>query len=272
MGNACDCVENTAPKTMDVELKPDKSAKFIKDPNPPPTNEKNSLTTNYRITHMKKRLAELKALEERDYAEKHPIEEVKNLSSGEKDQLLAELANILRTQVDNRVVNTSNAHVKRLLVKTTGNTNIGFPYQGEMINGIPNGKGRVLYSPFWTYDGDLLNGQEDGSGTMSFENGEVFVGDFRNGCFNGHGMYKFKDGEVYEGRWRSDKIEGLGMTTCPDGGIYFSTYKEGDLDGPYIELSNDRKRLFLDNYKRNKAGEMKKIYTLVETPTEVQKK
>ena len=191
--------------------------------------------------------------------------EFAGLPPAEKDAMIAELVNILRTQVDHSKVTTNNLQVKKLLARTSGKVNIGFPYEGELINGIPNGKGKIIYGNNWTYEGEMLNGEEHGQGIMKFDNGESYEGTFRHGCFNGYGKYTFRDGEVFEGEWVDDKIQGIGVTKCPSGGYYVSKYNDGLLDGPYFEMSPDGKQFYYETYKMNKIEGSTKTYVLADS-------
>ena len=54
--------------------------------------------------------------------------------------------------------------------------------EGQMKNGILNGKGRIRY-----------------------KNGAIYEGEFKEGHFHGKGIYKYSNGEIYNGDWVQDK-------------------------------------------------------------------
>ena len=59
--------------------------------------------------------------------------------------------------------------------------NDGGRYIGQVVNGIPEGKG-ILYSPDGhRYEGDFRNGKLEGKGILYQPNGSRYEGDFRNG-------------------------------------------------------------------------------------------
>ena len=60
-------------------------------------------------------------------------------------------------------------------------TKDGGDYNGEMVAGKPNGKGRTIY-----------------------KNGNSYEGEYVKGKRQGYGVYIFADGEKYEGEWFQD--------------------------------------------------------------------
>ena len=45
-------------------------------------------------------------------------------------------------------------------------------YVGEVVNGLPHGKGHFIWNNGSSYYGDFLEGQMTGKGTITYENGE----------------------------------------------------------------------------------------------------
>ncbi|MCF0195683.1 MAG: protein kinase [Bacteroidaceae bacterium] len=88
-----------------------------------------------------------------------------------------------------------------------------YSYTGEVIDGIPNGKGKGKYS-YGTYEGEYKNGQMDGEGTFKESGGAVFKGSFKEDLYvNGtltttNGDYfkgTMKDGAPSKGIWYDKK-------------------------------------------------------------------
>lgn len=82
-------------------------------------------------------------------------------------------------------------------------------YTGSLIEGIPNGKGKLILGK-----------------------NKFYKGDFYNSSFEGFGKYK-EDGYDYEGHWKSNKREGKGVETiekCKQvyNGTFLDDLKEGD--------------------------------------------
>ena len=55
------------------------------------------------------------------------------------------------------------------------------------------------------FKGEIVNGVPDGKGTMVFPKGGKYVGEFKRGDFNGHGSYTWYDGRKYVGEWKNGK-------------------------------------------------------------------
>ena len=55
------------------------------------------------------------------------------------------------------------------------------------------------------YEGEILNGVPDGEGTYSWYNVEKYVGEFRRGFFHGHGKLTYLSGITAEGVFRKNK-------------------------------------------------------------------
>jgi hypothetical protein len=73
----------------------------------------------------------------------------------------------------------------------------GSSYEGEVVNGIPHGKGMISYLEGDKYEGDMKRGMKHGKGTLTTP-----------------------DGYKYEGEFRNDKQkDGLGTMTFPNGNI-----------------------------------------------------
>ena len=55
------------------------------------------------------------------------------------------------------------------------------------------------------YEGEILNGVPDGEGTYTWYNVEKYVGEFRKGFFHGHGTFTYLSGITAEGVFRKNK-------------------------------------------------------------------
>ena len=54
------------------------------------------------------------------------------------------------------------------------------------------------------YEGEILNGVPDGEGTYSWYNVEKYVGEFRKGFFHGYGKLMYLSGITAEGLFREN--------------------------------------------------------------------
>ena len=79
----------------------------------------------------------------------------------------------------------------------------GIYYIGEMLNGIPHGKGIIYYkNGNIKYDGEFVNGKFEGNGKYIYENGEYYIGQWLNGNRHGKGIYYYKNGNIkYDGEY-----------------------------------------------------------------------
>jgi hypothetical protein len=119
----------------------------------------------------------------------------------------------------------------------------GKVYEGEIVNGEPNGKGVMKFDNGTIFEGTFLNGRPNGWCKRSMADGETFEGTFRNGYPNGkcrrswaNGMYLesvYDDGEPVDG---IDKCKFI----YPDGSYY-----EGDCINGNPKPNGWGKKVFL---------------------------
>lgn len=84
-------------------------------------------------------------------------------------------------------------------------------YTGELKNGLPHGKGKLIYPNGDIYkEGIFSDGNLHGIGKMIYENGDIYEGYFKHGSRDGQGIYKFHDGNIYEGEYKDGLRDGFG--------------------------------------------------------------
>ena len=69
---------------------------------------------------------------------------------------------------------------------------------------------RIPYVKGW-YQGPLLNGLPEGKGFLLFRNGDTFVGSFHSGLPQGEGVYHWRNGAWFKGRFESGIRTGEGV-------------------------------------------------------------
>jgi hypothetical protein len=143
-------------------------------------------------------------------------------------------------------------------------------YVGEIINGKPNGQGKLTYPIGSKYVGEHKDGEMSGQGTYTWSDGSKYVGEFKDDKFHGQGTltrpngYKyvgeFKDGKYrqgtetlpdgikYVGEWKEEKKHGQGTVTWPNGDMLIAEFKDGEAHGQGTKIWNDG---------RNYIGEFK---------------
>lgn len=93
-------------------------------------------------------------------------------------------------------------------------------FDGELVNGVKEGKGIYYYLNGNIYNGDWRNDQENGGGIMKYLNGHVYDGNWENGKACGKGMMKYADGSIYDGEWSQGDFYGRGIYYFACGDVY----------------------------------------------------
>ena len=99
----------------------------------------------------------------------------------------------------------------------------GDVYEGELVNGTPEGMGVLRLANGDTYEGEFRGGAKRGKGKYTFADGGVYEGGFLGGHPNGKGKMVYASGNVYEGDWVNSNCHGKGVMRYADGSVY-----EGD--------------------------------------------
>jgi hypothetical protein len=119
--------------------------------------------------------------------------------------------------------------------KTAGKLTLpnGGVYEGEILDGKPNGKGIVKFDDGETFEGMFINGVPNGKGKQSWADGAYIDGEFENGRPVGDGkMYKPGVG-LFEGpvsRTGKCKIT-YSYGNMPEGSYYVGDCVDGKRDG-----------------------------------------
>ena len=124
----------------------------------------------------------------------------------------------------------------------------GAQYDGQLIKGIPNGRGQLLNANGDQYDGVFVDGKFEGRGVFHWVNGDVYKGKWSQGKRQGFGSMQYANGNHYEGEWLAGKRHGQGQLTFRSGTRYEGQWKS-DLkhgDGMLIYRSGQR---YIGKYK-----------------------
>lgn len=90
-------------------------------------------------------------------------------------------------------------------------------YTGENDEGVPEGKGTLVFINGDIYEGEFENGKMEGRGTLLFAGGSRYTGEFADNLANGYGVLEYSSGSVYRGDFKDGKRDGYGVLTYPDG-------------------------------------------------------
>lgn len=103
----------------------------------------------------------------------------------------------------------------------------GDRYVGDLVDGVPDGRGRYLWADGRVYDGDFVDGVRDGEGVMTWPDGRRYEGEFRAGAMTGEGRMEHPDGARYRGEMKDGRPHGLGTWRWPNRDRYTGEYVDG---------------------------------------------
>lgn len=125
-------------------------------------------------------------------------------------------------------------------------------YNGESLNGLPNGKGTIqgkIDGKTFEYDGEFLQGSLSGNGKvenypyiLSYEDYEIsglYTGEMLDGKISGQGSFTDIDNDIefsYNGGWSDGKVSGSGHLTCDN---YIVHFNHVDITGNYDGETNN---------------------------------
>ncbi len=84
------------------------------------------------------------------------------------------------------------------------------------------------------YAGDMVNGVIEGQGRMIWKNGDRYEGSFKNGLFHGQGLMVGVDGSSYEGQFSAGAITGIGTMIYSDDEEYTGEFQYSSKHGKGI--------------------------------------
>jgi radial spoke head protein 1 len=87
---------------------------------------------------------------------------------------------------------------------------VGDFYEGPMVAGVRQGKGKYTFQRGGYYDGEYVDNKKHGKGVMKFPDGGVYEGDWVEDKMHGKGFYTYGNGDMYEGEFVAGRKEGQG--------------------------------------------------------------
>jgi hypothetical protein len=162
------------------------------------------------------------------------------LTSKEKDSTsgASQIAGFHQRLVDvcNTELPESTAAAKAPAVRTAG-TNFGqfdYPegmkYVGEWRDGLPQGKGTLMYVGGLKVVGSFDEGYKHGECVITFPTGEIYTGSCMKGDQHGIGEIVWPNGDTYKGYWLGGRRDGEGTFTCAHY-KYEGSWSDGLMDG-----------------------------------------
>ena len=127
----------------------------------------------------------------------------------------------------------NNSNIQRIDFKNGGY------YEGEVRDGVYNGKGKIVFSNGDVKEGTFVDGKLTGQGSYTWASGDRYVGEFKDGKFTGFGEYFYKNGSRYRGSWSNDQKSGFGVYFYKDGGVSFDEYANDVRHGKSIYVDGN---------------------------------
>jgi len=112
-------------------------------------------------------------------------------------------------------------------------------YSTQITNNINNQQELIGLNV--RYVGQVVNGLPEGKGIEYWNNGERYEGDFRNGKKEGKGFYYWNDGDRYEGDYRNNKQEGKGIYYFHNGDRAMGDFYNDNQIGKHVMLTRNGK-------------------------------
>ncbi len=105
-------------------------------------------------------------------------------------------------------------------------------FEGDIVNGVPNGQGILIFPDGDKFVGEFKDGEKNGQGTYTWSDGRKYVGEFKDGKRNGQGTGTFPNGDNYVGEWKDGIYHGQGTLILPLWGTkYVGEWKDGKKHG-----------------------------------------
>ena len=153
----------------------------------------------------------------------------------------------------NKMITDNNKNFELLRVEIQ-NINNNINKQFQQFENKSMAIREIRYDNGRKYIGQILNGLPEGRGTWYVNNGDRYEGEFKKGIYDGKGIWYSHDGRRYEGDFKNDKQEGKGIMFYNDGNRYEGEWKNGKFDGKGIIYYNNGDREIGDWCNDTKIG------------------
>jgi len=194
------------------------------------------------------------------------------LSPRDKDILLAEILRIVVEKGDVAKVKPSNANIKSVLAKSLNKFTLptGEQYEGDIIDGSANGKGRVNFASTdgSVFEGNFANGYEQGQGQIRFKNGDTLRCDtFCNANPYGLAQYTYADrSEELQCYDKTGHRSGPYTYIDKQGTVYYGQYRNDKEDGFEVRIPKTQTSISAVEYKTGIPGP-ERTYSLAQRPS-----
>ena len=97
-------------------------------------------------------------------------------------------------------------------------------YIGQVLNGIPEGKGIMYWNNGDSYEGEWKNDKKEGKGIYYWKDGDIYEGDFKNGLSEGKGIFYYNNGDRSMGDYSESKKIGKHVILTKNGEVKTKNY------------------------------------------------
>ncbi len=104
-------------------------------------------------------------------------------------------------------------------------------YEGDVVGGVPHGKGYMKTAGGSEYEGDFVHGKREGQGIHASAWGDRYEGAFRNNKPDGAGAIEYAMGGSYKGQWKDGRPHGQGVAVYAGGRRAEGEFADGALAG-----------------------------------------
>ena len=115
----------------------------------------------------------------------------------------------------------------------------GAVYNGNWRDGRAYGAGTMRYVDGTDYQGNFVDGLPDGEGIANLRNGDRYEGQWHHGNFDGAGTLRHPNGSAYQGNFREGKKDGKGAHIGTDGKRLEGEYRAGELQYKGYAIKDD---------------------------------
>ncbi len=137
----------------------------------------------------------------------------------------------------------------------------GTKYEGEHLNGVPHGKGKMTFADGSYYEGEFRDGLRHGVGKYIYASGITHQGCYIKDKKHAYGEMRYPDGSYYKGEFENDMFNGLG-TLCDKGNgwTYKGYFKDDYLESKGEAYSANGEKYIGCFHKSNSHGKGKYYY------------
>jgi hypothetical protein len=154
----------------------------------------------------------------------------------------------------NRAPETHTRKIRPIQTKTYQG---GIKYKGQLLGGLPHGKGRMKWTNGEAYFGEWKRGKRHGHGKMQYEDpGLIFIGRWINDDMH-EGTMKFPEGITYTGFFKDGSMYGLGTMIWPNGNTHTGEFRNDERNGEGTYRVFENKLLvkeYIGNWENDKKS------------------